>query len=181
MANYVSSYTGSQHDQYVTASQIINLVYPVGSIYISANNVNPSTLFGGTWEQIKGKFLLGEDNKHTIGSTGGKESYVADDMPAHTHTRGTMEIEGKWWTGWNTTVRGFHDTTCQGAFYLGQDNSRPGRITSEDGYANNSSHNGYPWLKASGGWTGETSQSGTNTTATIVPPYLTVSIWKRIS
>lgn len=33
--------------------------YPVGSIYISVNSTNPGTIFGGTWEQIKGRFLLG--------------------------------------------------------------------------------------------------------------------------
>lgn len=38
MANYVSSYTGSQHDQYVMASQIVNLIYPVDNIYMSINS-----------------------------------------------------------------------------------------------------------------------------------------------
>ena len=34
-------------------------IYPIGSIYISANSTNPHDLFGGTWEQLKDRFLLG--------------------------------------------------------------------------------------------------------------------------
>ena len=34
-------------------------IYPVGSIYISTESTNPETLFGGQWERIQGKFLLG--------------------------------------------------------------------------------------------------------------------------
>ena len=177
MANYTSAYTGSQHDQYVTASQIINLVYPVGSIYISANNVNPSTFFGGTWEQIQGKFLLGVDNKHAIGSTGGKESYVADDMPTHTHTRGTMEITGNFHIdpdiGW---CRASAAADGANAFsFSGSATRATGGGSGASGVTNDA------YFVASRTWTGETSQSGTITTATIVPPYLTVSIWKRIS
>lgn len=51
-----------------------NYIYPVGSIYMSVNNVNPMTLFGGTWEKIEGKFLLSAGNGHTLGETGGRES-----------------------------------------------------------------------------------------------------------
>jgi len=29
---------------------IVNLIYPVGSTYISVSNTSPETLFGGTWE-----------------------------------------------------------------------------------------------------------------------------------
>ena len=38
-------------------SQVLN-AYPVGSIYMSVNSTNPGELFGGTWEQIQGRFLL---------------------------------------------------------------------------------------------------------------------------
>ena len=33
--------------------------YPVGAIYMSVDSTNPGSIFGGTWEQIKGRFLLG--------------------------------------------------------------------------------------------------------------------------
>ena len=40
------------------SQEILNIIYPVGSIYMSTNSTNPSTLFGGTWKQIKDRFLL---------------------------------------------------------------------------------------------------------------------------
>lgn len=50
-------------------------VYPVGSIYISLNSTNPSSIFGGTWEQIQGRFLLGVSSSHPVNQTGGQESH----------------------------------------------------------------------------------------------------------
>ena len=37
---------------------IFDLIYPVGSIYISVNNVNPKTLFGGEWEMLPEGYAL---------------------------------------------------------------------------------------------------------------------------
>lgn len=37
--------------------RLVDYIYPVGSIYISVNNTSPSTLFGGTWEQIQDDML----------------------------------------------------------------------------------------------------------------------------
>lgn len=66
---------------------ILEAVYPVGSIYISVNSTSPQTLFGGTWEAIQGKFLLGQSSAHTAGSTGGEETHTLTigEMPEHTH------------------------------------------------------------------------------------------------
>ena len=50
--------------------------YPVGSIYMSANATNPGTLFGGTWSQIQGRFLLAADGSHAAGSTGGEATHT---------------------------------------------------------------------------------------------------------
>lgn len=55
----------------------VNLLYPVGSIYITVNSKNPSDIFGGTWERIKGKMLVGvdeeDDDFKQSGKTGGEK------------------------------------------------------------------------------------------------------------
>lgn len=58
-----------------TGEGITGLVaYPVGSIYISTNDTSPAILFGGTWEKIENKFLLGTGTK-LAEETGGKSTY----------------------------------------------------------------------------------------------------------
>lgn len=67
---------------------IFDMIYPVDSIYISINNVNPSTLFGGTWERIKDTFLLAAGDTYAGGSTGGEATHAltTSEMPAHNHS-----------------------------------------------------------------------------------------------
>lgn len=62
--------------------------YPIGSIYLSVNNINPSEYFGGDWEQIKDVFLLACSTKYTAGSTGGEETHklTVEEMPSHNHS-----------------------------------------------------------------------------------------------
>lgn len=62
--------------------------YPIGSIYISTNATSPETLFGGTWRQIQGRFLLAADNTYKAGSTGGEATHTltVDEMPNHKHS-----------------------------------------------------------------------------------------------
>ena len=68
-------------------NQLFNKIYPVGSIYMSANNVEPSLLFGGTWEQIKDTFLLSAGDKYEGGKTGGESEHklTIEEMPEHNH------------------------------------------------------------------------------------------------
>ena len=70
-----------------TLDQILGLVYPVGSIYMSINNVSPATLFGGEWVQIKGRFLLGASDVYKANTTGGEEAHTLTnvEMPNHRH------------------------------------------------------------------------------------------------
>lgn len=62
-------------------------IFPVGYIYISASQVNPSTYFGGTWEQIKDVFLLSAGDTYTAGSMGGEATHKLtwNEMPKHSH------------------------------------------------------------------------------------------------
>lgn len=66
---------------------VLDNVYPIGSIYMNVNSTNPGTLFGGTWEQIQGKFLLGMSSSYPAGSQGGEASHTLTtaEMPSHGH------------------------------------------------------------------------------------------------
>ena len=70
--------------------------YPVGAIYLSVTDVNPATLFGGTWERIGGRFLLGADSTYAAGSTGGESAHTltADEMPRHNHEIDDLNASG---------------------------------------------------------------------------------------
>lgn len=64
-------------------------VYSVGSIYMSTNSTSPAELFGGTWERIKDRFLLGSGDSYGAGSTGGEATHTLtiNEMPSHTHNQ----------------------------------------------------------------------------------------------
>ena len=55
---------------------------------MSTSATDPGELFGGTWQRIEGRFLLGADSDHTAGSTGGEEEHAltVGEMPSHQHT-----------------------------------------------------------------------------------------------
>lgn len=68
-------------------------IYPVGSIYLSVNNVNPSNLFGGVWERINGYYLYAGEGGVTNGSNTsgaasgntGSTALTVNQIPAHRH------------------------------------------------------------------------------------------------
>ena len=66
---------------------MLDNVWPVGSIYMSVNSTNPGTLFGGTWQRLKDRFLLGAGDTYAAGSQGGEATHTLtiDEMPAHSH------------------------------------------------------------------------------------------------
>ena len=74
--------------------RILNMIYPVGSIYISAASTPPQSLFGGTWERIKDTFLLAAGDTYSAGATGGEavHTLTVDEMPSHNH------YQNKYWT-----------------------------------------------------------------------------------
>jgi hypothetical protein len=76
-----------------TSADMVNLVYPVGSIYISTNSTNPATLFGvGTWAafgagRVPVGFDSGQPEFDTDEETGGAKTHTlsVNEMPAHDH------------------------------------------------------------------------------------------------
>lgn len=92
---------------FFTQTALLNYIYPVGSYYWSSNNTSPSILFGGTWEQIKDKFVLASGDTHPAGSTGGEETHTltVQEMPGHEHQ--TTKNGGYFaWGGADTTMFG---------------------------------------------------------------------------
>ena len=76
----------------LNTSDLLDLVYPVGAIYMSVNSASPATLFGGTWERLQNRFLVGASDTISYisaGQTGGSETVTltTDEMPSHTHTQ----------------------------------------------------------------------------------------------
>lgn len=78
-----------KHYHQTRHSNVVDMIYPVGSIYMSVNNTSPSILFGGTWVQIQDRFLLASGSTYTGGSTGGAATVAltSKQMPRHTHTQ----------------------------------------------------------------------------------------------
>ena len=55
----------------IDKAQLLDLVYPIGSLYMSMNETNPNELFGGTWERIKDRFIYANGDATASGVTGG--------------------------------------------------------------------------------------------------------------
>ena len=68
----------------IIKSQLLNSIYPIGSIYMSVNSTNPENFIGGTWERIQDKFLLASGSTYSAGSTGGEATHKLTILTIHT-------------------------------------------------------------------------------------------------
>lgn len=136
-------------------NQMCNIIYPVGSIYISVNSASPATLFGGTWEQIQDRFLLSAGNTYGAGTTGGAATHTLteDEMPSHGHVQ-TKEMPNE---GIANVVRQYASGGYSGDTYGAQTT----------------------WLTSKAPL--YTNYTGGSKAHNNMPPYLVVYIWKRIS
>jgi len=72
----------------IGSESLIDLIYPVGTVYQSSvASFNPNTKWGGTWVKIEGRFLFGSDTTRTVGTTGGTDKVTIESrhLPDHTH------------------------------------------------------------------------------------------------
>ncbi len=167
---------------------LLNVLYPIGAIYISTTATNPGTTLGGTWEAFgKGKTLVGVDNNDddfaTVEKTGGEKTHTlsTNEMPSHDHsftgTEGTVNVSG-----------GDHRHQV-----VDDNKTKMEKVPSADG------GNGGNWSGDGTGWgqwsysrySGELSMSGKFTPSGSIgstgegaahnnlQPYITVYMWKR--
>lgn len=133
---------------------LADILYPVGSVYITMKiKENPSTLFGGTWVQIKDCFLWATDGI-TTGTVGGSRTtdghtLTVDEMPSHCHNY-----------KYNVGNGGYASAEVINA-------------GTTAGYAQGSSAGGawYCWTEYRGG--------GQAHSHTYMPPYFEVYMWYR--
>ena len=166
---------GTNNTQIATTAFVMNVIYPIGSIYTNAAvSTNPATLFGfGTWEAFgSGKVLVGVDSGDsafdTLGETGGSKDAV---VVAHTHTTsaagaatGTINSDrtgdfGNFNSGTGVfSVSGYLGNRSQGAAGAGSYENANLSIPDHSHTVNS------------------TGSSGTNAN---LQPYITVYMWKR--
>ena len=178
-------------------------VYPVGAIYISASSTSPASLFGGTWTQIKEKFLLSAGETHTAGSTGGaftktisvsgttdSHTLTVEEIPSHTHgipsLSGTASSTGSGHTHTYYLPGFMQSNATQGEegsvsdeFWTGYKTGNQEGTGSPEGAHTHSVTTTASTSESTGGSTGHThgfSGSGSND---ITPPYLAVYVWQR--
>lgn len=134
----------------VSGKEFLDLIYPIGSIYLSVSPANPQTLFGGTWEQVKDRFLLAAGSSYEAGETGGAAtvSLSTANLPAHTHTLNLAKRQK------------FLSSGTTGTYVL---------VDSTDTTSTN-----YAPLN-----NGTTTSAGSGAAHNNMPPYLAVYVWKR--
>lgn len=138
----------------ILKNSYLDLVYPIGSIYMSVNSANPATLFGGTWESFgAGKTLIGIDTSdsdfNTVNKTGGSKSHYHN-LPFISESSNTMNTCRFVWN--------FAGSSYVSSNYV----TSPARTSTLTPEAN--SYSGY------------LAKSSTNTA---LPPYVVVYMWKR--
>lgn len=140
---------------------ILNKLYPVGSIYMSANSTNPGDIFGGTWTQITGRFLLGAGGTYVSGAEGGEATHtlIESELPSISGSFNIRNIgpdSSPWRVLYSTTGKFQEEPVSDTANGIQYSDARPTmqKVTFE--FGGDQPHN-------------------------IMPPYHVVYIWKRVA
>lgn len=139
---------------------VADMVYPVGSIYMSVNPANPGALFGGMWERIKDTFLLSAGDTYAAGETGGEAEHIltVGEMPSHKHPT----YNGDGWALFEM----HRDGTVARTQVAASSSSKKYTFTATDSNDIQWPYNG-------------TYNAGGGAAHNNMPPYLTVYMWKR--
>ena len=178
---YQSVHTGNNIDDAVSEHDnlrqiILDTIYPIGSLYTSFNAANPSSIIGGTWEQIKDCFLIAAGDSYAVGSTGGSVNHTHTtrdhtlteaEMPKHNHVE-YMPAQG--YPGWSTyTTTGY----CVAISYNGINSYfGPGETL----YRATTGACGVTTDSAGGGASHNHGDTGSSSN---LPPYKAIYMWQR--
>jgi hypothetical protein len=149
---------------------VLQLLYPVGSVYTNASNsTNPATLFGfGTWSLFsQGRMMIGYDGgTFSIGAAGG--SYNSS-LPSHNHTIPTQYTSA-------VDLSHTHSGAVSpvGFQYSGGNNTQYSAYTTSTGGASISMNHSHTF-------SGYTDSNGVSPSFTNLPPYITVYMWQRVA
>lgn len=140
----------------IHGKKLIDYIYPIGSIYMSVNATSPANLFGGSWTQLKDRFLLGAGSTYTAGSTGGAATHklTVAEMPSHNHS---------FKDGSHTFLWGQNKTNN---VYLNNASAVAGKTPGNSAMTSQNIWN-------------STNSSGNTSAHNNMPPYLAVYMWKR--
>ena len=141
--------------------------HPVGSLYWSREATDPAELFGGVWQRVKDKFILAAGDSYAAGGEGGEAMHTLTlaESPAHTHTRGTMDIRGALTyitsevTGVKSDGSNFSEYPTSGALAYGSYKYGSGTTAGVPAASGSGAGRDIVFI-GSNGWTGATSPAG---------------------
>lgn len=162
--------------------RIFLAAHPVTTIYWTSDNRNPGDVYGGTWKQIKDRFILACGDTYTNGATGGNANttLAVENLPSHSHGlnnhthsfNGTAEVAGRH----NHTFRGpLTDTVAGGKYSFCRHPEGATRLTSEDG------EHTHVVTGNIGGASGSTTATGSGSAINNMPPYMGKYCWERVA
>lgn len=179
-------------------NEVLTKAYPIGAIYCSTVSTNPNELFGfGTWEYIEqGRVLLSQGAKYKAGSVGGTETHTltVQEMPSHKHGGTTGEDGAHTHTGaaseagTHTHTGSTYNTSNNGSNqyygFRGLDVTR-GRLITEKKYDvlidEAGTHTHDVTINDASNHTHTINAEGEGQAHSIMQPYVSVYMWKRVS
>ena len=80
-------------------ASLLELIHPIGSIYVSASSTSPANIFGGTWVQLKDRFIIGAGGDYELNETGGSNTHTLtlNELPRF-NTAQAYNTTGQGWT-----------------------------------------------------------------------------------
>lgn len=144
-------------------NSFLEIMYPIGYIYLSTSATPPNSLFGGTWEQIKDVFLLSSGDNYVAGETGGSVSHNHEYGFQYGAYVGEVLLEGN---------------SNAGVLNYSSDNTVSVASQQQEG-SHSAVVNGSTTTASSSKNSTHYRTTGSTSTTNNMPPYLTVYMWKR--